>query len=98
MQAKLVSRLPRGNGWSYELKLDGYRALALKRGDVVHLLSRNRKPLTAYPEVIKAIQRLSCGEAMLDWLGPLRLNRWRPSLRHAASNLATTSVLPTIPR
>jgi hypothetical protein len=31
MQAKLVDRLPVGDQWRYELKLDGYPAIAIKR-------------------------------------------------------------------
>ena len=34
-------RLPDGPGWIYELKLDGYRALAIKTGRKVELRSRN---------------------------------------------------------
>lgn len=37
---------PEGDEWLYELKLDGYRALLLKDGATVRLLSRNEKELT----------------------------------------------------
>jgi bifunctional non-homologous end joining protein LigD len=33
--------LPSGEQWLYELKLDGYRAIAFKRNGVVYLRSRN---------------------------------------------------------
>jgi bifunctional non-homologous end joining protein LigD len=50
MQCKLVDQLPSGKEWLYELKLDGYRALAIKVGARVQLISRNQKDLTrAYP-------------------------------------------------
>ena len=32
MQCLLVSKLPEGKDWEYELKLDGYRTLAVKHG------------------------------------------------------------------
>ncbi len=44
--------LPLGEGWSYEPKLDGFRAIAFVDGDAVHLLSRGGKALERYfPEV-----------------------------------------------
>ena len=39
MKATLVDRLPTGAKWLYEVKWDGYRALAAKHGDSVRLLS-----------------------------------------------------------
>lgn len=42
MQALLVEKLPEGD-WLYEVKLDGYRALAFKDGKEVRLISRNNK-------------------------------------------------------
>src|SRR6476661_6858723 len=33
--------LPEGPDWLYELKLDGYRAIAFKRGGKIQLRSRN---------------------------------------------------------
>jgi ATP-dependent DNA ligase len=43
MQAKLVDRLPVGEQWRYELKLDGYRAIAIKMTSGVNLISRNER-------------------------------------------------------
>ena len=40
MLARLVSALPAGANWVYELKLDGYRTLVLKNGGVVTLFLR----------------------------------------------------------
>lgn len=45
MQAKLVAELPAGGEWQYELKLDRYRALALRTKDGVRLLSRRKNSL-----------------------------------------------------
>jgi bifunctional non-homologous end joining protein LigD len=41
MKALRVQELPLGD-WLYELKFDGYRAIAFKAGKEVRLVSRNR--------------------------------------------------------
>ena len=41
---KLVSSMPSGN-WIYEIKFDGYRALALRGGGESRILSRNQNDL-----------------------------------------------------
>ena len=41
MECLLVSALPEGPEWAYEIKLDGYRAQALCDGKTAQLLSRN---------------------------------------------------------
>jgi bifunctional non-homologous end joining protein LigD len=38
-----TEKLPEGSDWAYELKLDGYRAIAYKSGKKVFLRSRNDK-------------------------------------------------------
>ncbi len=44
--------LPEGEGWAYEPKWDGFRALAFVDGDDVFLQSRNGRPLRRYfPEL-----------------------------------------------
>jgi ATP-dependent DNA ligase len=51
--------LPDGPGWTHELKLDGYRALAIKHGDKVRLRSRNDKDFSRkYPGIAKALAAL----------------------------------------
>jgi bifunctional non-homologous end joining protein LigD len=48
--------LPEDAGWMFELKLDGYRALAFKTGGKIHLRSRNNKDFsTKYPAIAKAL-------------------------------------------
>jgi bifunctional non-homologous end joining protein LigD len=54
-----TERLPEGPRWLYELKLDGYRAIAYKRGGRVRLRSRNDKDFDArYPGVLKGLAKL----------------------------------------
>lgn len=67
MSATLVPELPEGGEWLYEVKLDGYRALLLKDGERVRLVSRNEKDLTAaYPSVAAAGRRLQARTAVVD--------------------------------
>jgi len=45
--------LPEGEGWAYEPKYDGFRALAFVDGSEVYLQSRGAKPLLRYfPEMV----------------------------------------------
>jgi ATP-dependent DNA ligase len=47
------AKLPEGDGWAYEPKWDGFRAIAFVDGDDVFLQSRNGKPLGRYfPELV----------------------------------------------
>jgi bifunctional non-homologous end joining protein LigD len=48
--------LPEGDGLVFELKLDGFRAVAFKTGGKVHRRSRNNKDFSGkYPDVAKAL-------------------------------------------
>src|SRR5215203_2541308 len=50
--AKTARALPTGDGWVYEPKWDGFRAIAFVDGGDVHLQSRNGRPLSRYlPEL-----------------------------------------------
>ena len=50
--ARPRAKLPEGEGWAYEPKWDGFRAIAFVDGGDVHLQSRNGRPLTRYfPEL-----------------------------------------------
>jgi bifunctional non-homologous end joining protein LigD len=47
MKAKLVDSMPSGGGWIYEIKFDGYRAIALRGGSETRVLSRKQKDWAA---------------------------------------------------
>lgn len=52
MLAKAASELPQGEGWLYEPKWDGFRAIVFRDGDELYIQSRDRKPLDRYfPEL-----------------------------------------------
>lgn len=67
MMATLARALPVGDAWTYEVKWDGYRTLALKEGPRVTLFSRNLKDVTAqYPSAVGAIGGLKARDALVD--------------------------------
>lgn len=66
MLAQLVKRPPAGD-WQYEIKFDGFRALAIKEGDRVQLLSRNEKDFSErFPEVADSLRELKVATVVLD--------------------------------
>jgi bifunctional non-homologous end joining protein LigD len=61
-----TERLPEGRNWSYELKLDGYRALAVKTAGNVRLRSRNDNDFSrSYPSIVQALAALP-DETVID--------------------------------
>ena len=53
--------------WIFELKLDGIRAIAIKDGDRVELLSRNQRSLTRrFPGLVRALQTVPADTVVLD--------------------------------
>ncbi len=51
--------MPQGSEWQYELKLDGYRALALKADGKLQLRSRNDNDFSGkYPAIVRALASL----------------------------------------
>lgn len=58
--------LPNDRGWQYELKVDGYRAIAFKAGGKLHLRSRNNNDFTVrYAGVLKGLAKLP-NETVID--------------------------------
>jgi len=65
--AKSARELPEGDGWRYEPKWDGFRTIAFKDGDEVHLQSRGGKPMNRYfPEVVEQIKEVGEDRVVLD--------------------------------
>jgi bifunctional non-homologous end joining protein LigD len=67
MKATLLGEPPADGDWIYELKFDGYRALAMKSGDSVRLFSSNAKDFTTrFAEITEGISSLKADSAILD--------------------------------
>jgi len=67
MKARLVDEPPTNGDWLYELKFDGIRAIAVKHGNKVSLISRNGNKLDArFPEIRDAVKNLPVDECMID--------------------------------
>jgi len=64
MKALPVDKLPEGD-WLFEVKHDGYRALALKDGKDVRLVSRNKKAFD-YKQLLDALKLLPTDRVILD--------------------------------
>jgi ATP-dependent DNA ligase len=57
MLAKLSTDLPTGDGWLFEPKWDGFRAIVFRDGHETYIQSRDLKPLDRYfPELPPALQ------------------------------------------
>ena len=67
MLAKRVDDMPNGDGWIFEPKWDGFRALVFRDGDEVLLQSRDQKSLNRYfPEVIDTLRAQLPARCVLD--------------------------------
>jgi bifunctional non-homologous end joining protein LigD len=67
MKPRLLADPPAAGDWLYELKFDGIRAIAVKDGSKVNLISRNGNELrNRFPEIAVAIKKLSIDECVID--------------------------------
>jgi ATP-dependent DNA ligase len=67
MEAKSVTELPRGPGWQFEPKWDGFRCLAVRSGDEMQLFAKSGKPLLRYfPDIGDLVRALPGEDFVLD--------------------------------
>jgi bifunctional non-homologous end joining protein LigD len=85
MLASLAENVPHGEGWAYEVKFDGFRAIAYVSHGDCRLVSRNDKDLTGrFGEVAKAVAKaVKSPNAVIDG----EITRVDPSGRTSFSEL-----------
>ena len=67
MLAKAADALPDGDGWLFEPKWDGFRAIVFRDGDEVYTQSRDLKPLDRYfPELAEPLRRALPNRCVVD--------------------------------
>ena len=94
MAALLVNALPAGDEWLYEAKFDGYRAMALKDGAHLKILSRKGHDLTSdYPAVRDAVAALEAKSVVLDGEIVAFDESGRPSFQHLHHRSARPSAI-----
>jgi bifunctional non-homologous end joining protein LigD len=91
MLTTLATRPPESADWLFEVKYDGVRVLAERRGDVVTLLGRSGQVVTGrYPELVSALRALAFDRFLIDGeivaLGP----RGVPSFQRLQARMGLT--------
>src|SRR5678815_1286643 len=67
MLARLATELPAGDGWMFEPKWDGFRAIVFRDGDELFLQSRELKPLDRYfPELADPLRKSLPARCVVD--------------------------------
>src|ERR671925_371768 len=84
MLARLARELP-SDGYLYEPKWDGFRALVFRDGGTINLRSRHQRPLARYfPEIVEALAVLPT----LAFVGSVRRRRRRSSRSTSSPSMA----------
>jgi ATP-dependent DNA ligase len=94
METRSVDEIPAGDGWQYEPKWDGFRCIAFRDHEQVHLQSKNGQPLARYfPDVAGSLAALPekqfvvDGELVVPIQGALSFDELQLRLHPAASRV-----------
>jgi ATP-dependent DNA ligase len=55
MDCLAVTKLPESANWIWEVKIDGYRTIAVKSDDTINLFSRTQNPLTINSRIFETL-------------------------------------------
>src|SRR5438046_1848429 len=67
MECVEVDKIPEAEPWQYELKLDGYRTIAVKQEGEVNLFSRNGNAFNSkFPSIVKLLEELRLKRFIID--------------------------------
>ncbi|HEX7833432.1 MAG TPA: ATP-dependent DNA ligase [Thermoanaerobaculia bacterium] len=67
MLSAAADALPKGEGWQFEPKWDGFRTLVFRDGDDITLQSRDEKPMNRYfPELIEPLKKTLPKRCVVD--------------------------------
>lgn len=80
MQCLPVHELPDGEDWTFEVKWDGYRALAVGGAGKVIIYSRNEKRLDPrFPNIVEGLSQYRAAGSSMGKLSPLMSRAGLPS-------------------
>ena len=91
MLATLDERAPSDKGWLFEIKFDGVRVLAARRGEQVALYGRSGQLITGrYPDLARALLALPVEHFVIDGEIVALDERGRPSFQRLQPRMALT--------
>jgi bifunctional non-homologous end joining protein LigD len=91
MLATLSERAPSGKGWLFEIKFDGVRVLAARRGERVELYGRSGQLITGrYPDLVRTLLALPVEHFVVDGEIVALDARGRPSVQRLQPRMALT--------
>ena len=91
MLATLEERPPSDKGWLFEIKFDGVRVLAARRGEQVELYGRSGQLITGrYPDLVRALLALPVEHFVIDGEIVALDDNGRPSFQRLQPRMALT--------